>query len=164
LALILKTDTALSHKQHSKQYLLKEGFANVYPSWNSKRKCFILLERGLIYVVCIYVEEHSQEDHDGKQDKSRAVVNYPKEGQQEDPEHEVIKESNYPAGIRGRLVYLIWITRLLAKPCEPHGRMVLNQWSIYKTDDGQPDHPTQRRPSPSRESPDHIEHCRKAQG
>ena len=90
-------------------------------------------------LVGVQVGHQPDEDDHSEQDEAGTISHASKEGQQEDPEGQVISRADQGQRMCRRLPDRIGIRSMLPKPCEPHGGMIFNDQSVKHADDRQPD-------------------------
>jgi len=91
-----------------------------------------------------------QEENHGESNESSAIVDRGEEGEQEHPEGCIVKEPHEPAMVGESLFHRHIVRCVLAKPCVPHGRVVLDDQSEESSENrqgnqGAPSRPTGRR-------------------
>jgi hypothetical protein len=107
-------------------------------------------------MVCIQIQQQSHRDNYGIDDKPRAV-RYPREKrEQKDPKGGIISRPNERKGVSTPLLDWHVVIRILPKPGEPHGCVVLDDYSIKNSDNRKPYQSTPRRPKRSGKSDEDI--------
>ena len=128
--------------------------------WDSEGIGLVLLGSEIQEVVRIRVHYEPHEDDDGKGHESNAVVDRCEEREEEHPEGCVVDEPHEPKRLRESLFDRYIIRCVLAEPCEPHGRVILDDQSEERPKDCEADQSTPFHPQCGGEGSDDVDQGR----
>ena len=97
-------------------------------------------------VVRVQIKAKPYQYDDCKDNEACPVFHGCKEGKQEDPENGVIGFANKGERVGECLLNGNVVACIFSKPCEPHGRMQFDDYSIDCPNNRNPDHATLLRP------------------
>jgi len=109
---------------------------------NSEGITFELFRREAEYVVCIKIKTEPYSNGHGKGDKTHPVIYCRKKGQQKNPEGGIINLPDQGEGVSESLLDCNIVSCVFLKPCEPHGCMELDNYSVKCPDHREPDQST----------------------
>jgi len=93
-------------------------------------------------MIGVQISAEPDKDNDRKQDKARPVFHGCKKGQQKNPKDNVISYPDQGEGMRTSLFDRLIVSRVLAKPREPHGCMLFDNYSVQHPNHHQPNQTT----------------------
>jgi hypothetical protein len=113
---------------------------------NAKWVRLILFQRGFVDVVCMQIQHQPDRNDDRKKDEASAVLDSGEDGQQENPEDQVVGLADQCKWMEEGLVDTDMIRRVISEPCEPHVGMTFEDQSVQHPDDRKTNQSAPRRP------------------
>ena len=124
----------------------------------------VLRRREMEEVVRGEIGSEPQEENHGERNESGAIVDRGEEGEQEHPEGCVVDEPHEPERVREPLFDRFVLRCVLAKPCEPHGGVVLEDQSEERPEDCEADQSSPFQPQRTRKGTHDVDQGWNTQG